>query len=62
VRKVVSVKAAPEMAWQVFTEKTGTWWPLTSHKIGRAKAVDPVIEPRVEGRWYERGDDVTTSD
>jgi hypothetical protein len=27
VRKVVSVKAPPEVAWQVFTEKMGTWWP-----------------------------------
>jgi uncharacterized protein YndB with AHSA1/START domain len=62
VRKVVSVKAPPEVAWQVFTEKMGTWWPLTSHKIGKAKAVDAVIEPRVGGRWYERGDDGTTCD
>ena len=28
VRKVVSVQAPPEVAWQVFTEQMGTWWPL----------------------------------
>jgi len=28
VKKVVNVEAAPEIAWRVFTEKTGTWWPL----------------------------------
>jgi uncharacterized protein YndB with AHSA1/START domain len=62
LRKVVSVKAPPEVAWRVFTEKMGTWWPLATHKIGKAKAVDAVIEPRVGGRWYERGDDGTTCD
>src|SRR5262249_28384011 len=29
---------------------------------GKAKAVDAVIEPRVGGRWYERGDDGSTCD
>jgi uncharacterized protein YndB with AHSA1/START domain len=62
LRKVVSVKASPEVAWRVFTEKMGTWWPLATHKIGKAKAVDAVIEPRVGGRWYERGDDGSTCD
>jgi uncharacterized protein YndB with AHSA1/START domain len=62
LRKVVSVKAPPEVAWRVFTEKMGIWWPLATHKIGKAKAVDAVIEPRVGGRWYERGDDGTTCD
>jgi uncharacterized protein YndB with AHSA1/START domain len=62
VRKVVSVQAPPAVAWRVFTEKMGTWWPLATHKIGKAKAVDAVIEPRVGGRWYERGDDGSTCD
>ncbi len=62
VRKVVNVQTSPEVAWRVFTEKMGTWWPLTTHKIGKAKAVDAVIEPRVGGRWYERGDDGSTCD
>src|SRR5262249_1286854 len=62
VRKVVDVKAPPEIAWRVFTEMIGTWWPLASYKIGKAKAVDAVIEPRVGGRWYERGDDGSTCD
>ncbi len=62
LRKVVSVKAPPEIAWRVFTEKLGTWWPLATHKIGRSKAVDALIEPRVGGRWYERGEDGSTCD
>jgi len=56
VRKVVSVQAPQDVAWRVFTEKMGTWWPLAMYKIGKASAVDAVIEPRVGGRWYERGD------
>jgi uncharacterized protein YndB with AHSA1/START domain len=62
LRKVVSVKAPQEVAWRTFTEKMGAWWPLATHKIGTAKAVDAVIEPRVGGRWYERGDDGSTCD
>jgi uncharacterized protein YndB with AHSA1/START domain len=62
VRKVVSVKAPRDVAWRVFTEQIGTWWPLATHKIGKTKAVDSVIEPRVGGRWYERGDDGSTCD
>jgi uncharacterized protein YndB with AHSA1/START domain len=62
VRKVLSVEAPPQVAWRVFTEKMGSWWPLASHKIGKANAVDAVIEPRVGGRWYERGDDGSTCD
>jgi uncharacterized protein YndB with AHSA1/START domain len=62
VRKVVRVEAPPDVAWRVFTEKMGTWWPLATYKIGKANAVDAVIEPRVGGRWYERGVDGSTCD
>jgi uncharacterized protein YndB with AHSA1/START domain len=62
VRKAVNLHVPPAVAWRVFTEKMGTWWPLATHKIGKAKAVDAVIEPRVGGRWYERGDDGSTCD
>jgi hypothetical protein len=55
VRKAVTVQAPPTIAWRVFTESMGTWWPLANYKIGKARAVDAVIEPRVGGRWYERG-------
>ena len=60
VRKVMSVKAPVEIAWRVFTERMGTWWPLANFKIGKARAIDAVIEPRVGGRWYERGEDGST--
>ena len=62
VRKAVSVQAPPAVAWRVFTEQMGSWWPLANYKIGKANAVDAVIEPHVGGRWYERGDDGSTCD
>jgi uncharacterized protein YndB with AHSA1/START domain len=60
VRKVMSVRAPREVAWRVFTEQMGTWWPLTAYKIGKANAVDAIIEPHAGGRWYERGEDGST--
>lgn len=57
IQKVVNVNAPQTVAWRVFTEKMGSWWPLAYYKIGKANAVDAIIEPHVGGRWYERGDD-----
>ncbi len=62
VWKTTLVQAPPAVAWRVFTERMGTWWPLSVYKIGKANAVDAVIEPRVGGRWYECGDDGSTCD
>ena len=62
VRKVVNVEAPRSVAWRVFTQQMGTWWPLAMYKIGKANAVDAIMEPRVGGRWYERGDDGSTCD
>src|SRR5436190_15684269 len=62
VRKIITVEAPREVAWRVFTEQMATWWPLAVYKIGKANAVDAVIEPRVGGRWYERGEDGSTCD
>jgi uncharacterized protein YndB with AHSA1/START domain len=62
VRKTMRVQAPPAVAWRVFTEKMGTWWPLAHYKIAKTAAVDAIVEPRVGGRWYERGDDASTCD
>lgn len=56
VTKTVTVNAGQERAFTVFTEKFFTWWPK-SHHIGDADLADAVIEPKVGGRWYERGTD-----
>ncbi|MEX2457867.1 MAG: metalloregulator ArsR/SmtB family transcription factor [Actinomycetota bacterium] len=63
VRRSVTVAAAPERAFAVFTERFGEWWPLELHSIavddpepGRegGSPVSAVIEPGEGGRVFER--------
>ncbi len=62
VRKFRIIEAPQSLAWRVFTERMSTWWPLGQYKIGKVVAVEAVIEPRVGGRWFERGEDGSTCD
>ena len=61
VRKSISVAAAPDRAFHVFTAGMSRWW-IKSHSINKSPIKDIVIEPRAGGRWYERGDDGSTCD
>jgi uncharacterized protein YndB with AHSA1/START domain len=54
IRKSVDVAASVEDAFRVFTERAGSWWPLTTKSVGQEDAVDLVFEPGVDGRVYER--------
>ncbi|HVY82069.1 MAG TPA: SRPBCC family protein [Steroidobacteraceae bacterium] len=56
VRKSVRVNADAARAFEVFTAGFARWWPR-SHHIGAAPLKEACIEPRVGGRWYERGED-----
>ena len=56
VRKSINVAAAPDRAFHVFTEGMSRWW-IKSHSINKSPIKEIVIEPRVGGRWYERGED-----
>jgi uncharacterized protein YndB with AHSA1/START domain len=56
VRKSVRVEAALAHAFEVFTAGMGNWWPRQM-KIVNAPLKTVVVEPRVGGRWYERGED-----
>jgi len=57
VRKSVTVAAPIDLAFEVFTARIESWWPMASHHIGQADCAAVVIEPRPGGRWYERGVD-----
>ena len=57
VRKTVTVAAPQAVAFEVFTGRIASWWPMATHKIGQADCAAVVIEPRAGGRWFERGTD-----
>src|SRR6185437_5234263 len=58
IRRSVEVKVPPARAFAIFTAEASRWW-LKSHSISATKSPikDVVIEPRVGGRWFERGED-----
>ena len=62
VKKTVLVAASQAIAFEVFTARLAAWWPMPSHHIGQAECVDVVVEPRVGGRWFERGSDGSECD
>ena len=62
VKKSIHVAASPARAFEVFTKQMTSWWPLVSHKIGKVDAKEAVVEPRVGGRWFERGVDGSECD
>ena len=64
IRKSIRVARAPEIAFRVFTEEIGRWWPLKegfSFHAGRGPK-EIFIEGRVGGRFYERFQDGTEFD
>jgi uncharacterized protein YndB with AHSA1/START domain len=56
IRHQITINAPVERAFAVFTDGFHTWWPQSFH-IGATQMERAVIEPRVGGRWYERGVD-----
>ncbi|MBM3502585.1 MAG: ATPase [Alphaproteobacteria bacterium] len=56
LKRHIVVNVGQARAFEVFTARMERWWPA-SHSIGATRQVDVVIEPRVGGRWYERGED-----
>lgn len=55
----VTVPAGPELAFEVFTDGMGSWWPLGSHSLGGARIAQVVVEPQVGGSVVEVWDDGT---
>jgi len=61
IRKQLTVDVPVERAFRVFTANMGAWWPK-DHHIGASALKDCVIEPTVNGRWYEVDEDGATCD
>ena len=56
VSRSVTVEASMERAFEVFTDGFDRWWPR-SHHVGSVDMAEAVLEPKLGGRWYERGVD-----
>jgi uncharacterized protein YndB with AHSA1/START domain len=52
----VTVALPVDEAFALFTSAIDRWWPRAFH-IGAAEVDEIVLEPFVDGRWYERGVD-----
>ena len=53
IRKTVLVDFAPAEAFELFTAKIASWWPVGTHSYGGEEVKDVVVEPFVGGRVYE---------
>jgi uncharacterized protein YndB with AHSA1/START domain len=53
IRKTVLVDFTPEEAFDLFTARIASWWPVRNHSYGGESVTDVVIEPRVGGRVFE---------
>jgi uncharacterized protein YndB with AHSA1/START domain len=56
IRHAVTVKAAPDKAFALFAGQMERWWPV-GRTVGQKPHVAIIIEPRPEGRWFERDAD-----
>ena len=61
LRKVVTVPATPQRAFELFTAEMGAWWPLRTHSVGKDAAAGVAMESRVGGRIVETLADGSTS-
>lgn len=53
VHKTVLVDFTPEEAFDLFTARIASWWPVRTHSYGGEQVTDVVFERHVGGRVYE---------
>jgi uncharacterized protein YndB with AHSA1/START domain len=53
IRKTVLVDFAPAEAFELFTNRIASWWPVGTHSYAGDAVKDVVLEPHVGGRLYE---------
>jgi uncharacterized protein YndB with AHSA1/START domain len=53
IRKIVLVDFTPEEAFDLFTARIASWWPVGTHSYGGEAVTSVVFEGRQGGRVYE---------
>jgi len=53
IRKTVLVDFTPEEAFELFTARIASWWPVRTHSYGGDDVKNVVLEAGVGGRLYE---------
>jgi uncharacterized protein YndB with AHSA1/START domain len=61
IRKSVTVPAAPQRAFELFTAHIQEWWPLKTHSVGLQHAAGVAFGEGVGGTIVETLEDGTTS-
>jgi hypothetical protein len=56
VFRSMSVPLSQARAFELFTTRMTEFWPK-EHSIGTSEIAEVVLEPRTDGRWFERGVD-----
>ena len=57
IRKTVLVDFEPAEAFELFTARIDSWWPVRTHSYGGEQVKRVVFEQHVGGRVYEVTDD-----
>lgn len=63
IRKSVCVPLSPDRAFELFTTRLPTWWPLETHSLSAGTGAVPehvLFEPRLGGKILETLADGTT--
>jgi hypothetical protein len=47
------VTRTPEQAFEIFTARMGSWWPLEHYSVHGTQAADCAIDPRLGGQVVE---------
>lgn len=56
IRKTLRVRAPRDRAFDIFVARMGDWWPA-EHSLLKAPRTAVIVEPEVDGRWYEIAED-----
>lgn len=53
MERSVIVRCSVDNAFEMWTRRMSSWWPLASHSCAKDAAIDVSIEPRVGGQIVE---------